>query len=193
MKIEKNVVVSLSYTLKNETENGDVIEICNAEKPLEFVYSIGSMLPKFEENILGLQQGDSFEFTLSPEDAYGIQNPQALVTVKKDIFVIDGVLREDLLAIGNVLPMKNEAGQAMNGVIKEIDHTTENVVIDFNHPLAGKTLFFTGKIESLREASEDEIANGLAQSGCGGNCSCSDLSAACNDNSAGCGSGCGCH
>jgi len=199
MKVEKNVVVSLSYTLKNEAANGDVIEICDASKPLEFVCLTGSMLPQFEQNILGLEQGSSFEFTLSPEDAYGIQNPQALVTVKKDIFIIDGVLREDLLVIGNVLPMRNEAGNAMNGIIKEIDDESGDVIIDFNHPLAGQTLYFTGKIESLRAATEDEVAHGLAKGGCGGNCGCSDSGGGCNDgdcgcdDSGGCGSGCGCN
>lgn len=195
MKVEKNAVVSVSYTLRDGEAQGTVIESCDASRPLEFVYENGSMLPHFEQNLLGLEQGSSFDFVLSPDQAYGEPNAQAFVTVKKDIFVIDGVLREDLLVVGNVLPMRNEAGNAMNGVIKEINDAAGEVVIDFNHPLAGKTLHFAGKIEDIREATEEELEKGLNRGGgCGGSCGCSETGDCnpenCDDDD--CGSNCGC-
>ena len=195
MKVQKNAVVSVSYTLREGESAGEVIETCTSLTPLEFMYENGSMLPEFEKQLAEMEQGSSFDFSLSPQQAYGESNPEALVTVKKDIFVIDGVLREDLLVVGNILPMRNEAGNAMNGVIKEINNDSNEVVIDFNHPLAGKTLHFSGTVESVREATEDELANGLKRAGgCGSGCGCAEpgdcSEGDCNDDS--CGSDCGC-
>jgi FKBP-type peptidyl-prolyl cis-trans isomerase SlyD len=191
MKIEKNAVVSLTYTLKQNSADGELIETCDASRPLEFIYDNGVMIPHFEQHIKELEDGGSFEFTLSPEEAYGQVNEDAMVNVSKDIFVIDGQLREDLLEIGKIIPMRNDEGQPLNGMVKEIKDDTNEVLLDFNHPLAGKTLHFAGKIESVRPATEEELKDGLQSGGCGSDCGCDDSSGDCG--SGGCGDGCGCN
>lgn len=175
MKIEKNKVVALSYTLKVE---GDVIETVKADSPMEFIFGTGYLLPKFEENIAGKIVGDSFEFTLTAADGYGENNPDAIVELPVDMFKIDGKLEEGLLTVGNVLPMQDSDGNRLQGSIEEVKE--EVVVMNFNHPLAGSELNFSGAVVSVREATDSEIMNGLfnekASTGCStescGSCGC---------------------
>lgn len=200
MKIEKNKVVSLTYTLRKDNKDGEILEVCKETKPLEFVFDSGLMLAHFEKNILGLAASDTFEFTLNPDEAYGQINESAIVDVNKDIFIIDGVLREDLLQIGNIVPMRDSSGHPLNGKITKVDDAENIVIIDFNHPLAGENLHFTGKIESIREATAEELAYGIGGKSCGcGSGGCSSDSCGSDDDDCcgssaeggGCGS-CGC-
>lgn len=184
MKIEKNKVVSLTYTLRKNDSNGEVLETCEATRPLEFVCESGVMLPDFEKNILGLQTDSPFEFTLSALQAYGEVNEAAIVEVSKDIFIVDGVLRDDLLQIGKSIPMRDNSGHPLNGKIVDVKDVENVVIIDFNHPLAGTVLHFTGKIEGIREATADELAYGM---NAGGGCGCG--SGGCGSDGGGCGSG----
>lgn len=202
MIIEKNKVVSLTYTLRKDESAGEILETCDTTRPLEFVYDSGVMLPHFEKNITGLKIGSNFEFTLTSQEAYGEIIEDAIVDVSKDIFIVDGVLRDDLLQVGKFIPMRDNSGNPLNGKIIEVNDGDNVVVIDFNHPLAGQKLYFTGKIESIREATEDELSFGLhGKGGCGcGSGGCN--SGGCGDNegdccseteNSNCGSGsCGC-
>ena len=87
MKIAKETAVAISYTL---TVDGQVADQATAEAPLKFVYGIGMLLPKFEEYLLGLEPGDKYSFTLSPEEGYGVSNPQMVIDVPKAAFEIEG-------------------------------------------------------------------------------------------------------
>ena len=168
MEIGNNKVVSLTYTL---TVNGKEIETVKAESPLQFIFGSGMLLPKFEEQIIGKQEGDSFEFLLVAKDAYGEPNPQAVVELPMNLFERDGKVEEGILTIGNMLPMQDSEGNRLNGVVKDVKPIEKKVVMDFNHPLAGADLNFKGKVEKVREATEKEAANGLfnekAQHSCG--------------------------
>ncbi|HOK61779.1 MAG: peptidylprolyl isomerase [Tenuifilum sp.] len=155
MNVSKNKVVSISYELKVD---GDLIDAAQADNPLVFLYGHGQLLPLFEDNIKDLAEGDSFEFMIPSKDGYGEVNDQAIVELPKEIFVIDGELQEDLLVIGNRLPMRDSEGNALDGTVVEV--TDNSVVMDFNHPLAGKDLYFTGKVENIREATAEEISHG---------------------------------
>jgi len=155
MNVSKNKVVSISYELKVD---GDLIDAAQADNPLVFLYGHGQLLPLFEDNIKDLAEGDSFEFMIPSKDGYGEVNDQAIVELPKEIFVIDGELQEDLLVIGNRLPMRDSEGNALDGTVVEV--TDNSVVMDFNHPLAGKDLYFTGKVENVREATAEEISHG---------------------------------
>ena len=182
MEINLNKVVSLSYTLEVD---GDVIETVTAEKPMMFIFGTGYLLPKFEEYIAGKKVNDTFDFTLSAEEGYGEIDESAIVELPKNIFEVDGKIEDGLLVPGNVLPMMDRDGNRLNGAIDEVKADT--VVMNFNHPLAGAALHFTGKVEAIREATETELTNGLfnekVQHSCGDGCA-SDCS------SCGCG---GCH
>lgn len=158
MQISKDKVVSLSYTLKEDHAGGNTIEVTKDSEPLVFIYGIGSMIPKFEENLNALKSGDTFEFMLKSEDAYGAFEEDAIIHLDKNIFKMDGVINEELLAIGNIIPMKDNQGHILQGKVMSVTDTA--VQMDFNHPMAGKNLHFTGKILDVREATADELSHG---------------------------------
>ncbi len=190
LEIAKHSMVTLTYDLRIDDEQGEVIEQATAERPLQFLYGAGTMLPKFESHLAGLTQGQPFEIRLSKNDAYGDVNEDAIVDLPKSVFLVDGKMDEELIAVGNTVPMMSSNGQRLNGLVLSIDD--ETVKMDFNHPLAGEDLFFAGKVLEVREASDEELAQILS----GGGCGCG--SGGCGDD--GCGSdhhdhghgGCGC-
>ena len=184
MKINKNTVVSLSYTLEVD---GEIIETVAVESPMQFIFGTGYLLPKFEENIIGKVVGDSFDFKLSSTEGYGEENADAIVELPKNLFEVDGKIEEGLLTVGNVLPMMDSEGNRLNGSVDSIKG--DMVVMNFNHPLAGEALHFVGKVEAIREATEEEIANGLFNEQAH---SCGDGDGECGDGSccSSCGGGC---
>jgi len=157
MKIGTNKVVALSYTLEVD---GDVMETVKADKPMEFIFGTGYLLPKFEENVINKEVGESFDFKLSAKEGYGEENPDAIVELPKDMFMVDGNIEEGLLTVGNVLPMQDSDGNRLQGSIDEIKD--EVVVMNFNHPLAGADLHFTGTVVAVREATQQELTHGLS-------------------------------
>ena len=169
MKVEKNKVVAVSYQLEVE---GKIADKSAPGNPLEYIHGSGMLLPKFEGALEGKEPGDGFDFVLSPEDGYGTYDPRYLVELPKTAFAIDGQVREDLLVVGRTIPMLNQAGQVVQGTVNQITDST--VTMDFNHPMAGKTLHFTGKVESVRSATDKELTEGLhgeylpQEEGCGG-------------------------
>lgn len=188
MKIENNKVVALEYTL---TVEGNVIETVTSERPLKFIFGSGTLLPKFEENILGKAVGDGFQFRLDAPDAYGEVNREMIIEIPKSAFEVDGKVDEEMLQIGKVLPMMDGMGNRLNGTIAGL--TESGVVMDFNHPLAGQNLEFQGKVVEIREATPQELEDGLygerRQGGCGSCGGCSG--GGCGENSGCGGGGCG--
>ena len=179
MKIEKNKVVALSYTL---TVDGDVMETVNADNPMEFIFGTGYLLPKFEENVAGKSIGDDFSFTLTASEGYGEVNNDAIVELPVDLFKIDGKVEDGLLTVGNVLPMQDSDGNRLQGTIDEIKEDV--VVMNFNHPLAGCDPNFSGKVVAVREATESELTNGLFNEKAASGCS----TGSCDSCGCGCGS-----
>ena len=166
MTINKDKVVALEYTL---TVNGEVIESVKAEKPLRFIFGAGTLLPKFEENVLEKSVGDAFEFRLEAEEAYGEVNKEMIVEIPKSAFEVDGKFDSEMIAVGKVLPMMDGMGNRLNGTVTGL--TESGVVMDFNHPLAGQALNFKGKVVEVREATQQELEEGLygeKRGGCGG-------------------------
>lgn len=188
MNIEKNAFVVLTYELRTDNENGQLIEKVDKATPLKFVFGSGRMLDSFEENINGLTTGDSFKFKIDCNNAYGEVNKDAIVELPKNIFVVEGQLREDLLVIGKHVPMMGANGQHLIGIVLNV--TNDIVTMDFNHPLAGEDLFFSGEILEVREATADELIGPSCGGGCGGSCggSCgSGCGSNCDEGNCGCG------
>ena len=156
MKIAKDMVAALAYELEVE---GKIADMAGREKPLEYIHGNHMLIPRFEEEVEGKEPGDRFEFTLSPAEGYGLHEPERVIDIPKEAFVVDGVLREALLQPGRTIPMLNSQGQVVQGTIAAI--AEESVRMDFNHPMAGKTLHFTGEVVSVREATGDELKFGL--------------------------------
>ena len=106
------------------------------------------------------------------------------------MFMQDGVLNEDIVFVGNTVPMMDASGMRLNGLVLEIGDDT--VKMDFNHPLAGEKLNFVGKVLAVREATDEELAALVAPQGCGCGSSCGCGSHE-EEEEGGCGSGgCGC-
>ncbi len=165
MQITKNTIVSLSYVLKRDDAKGEIIEETRAGDPLVFLYGNGQMLPKFEEHLSTLKSGDAFEFTLSSDDAYGELDQDAVIDLDKSIFMVEGKTDDDMLAIGNVIPMRDEQGHMLQGTVVSV--SKDSVRMDFNHPMAGNVLHFTGKVIEVRTATDEEVSHGHAH-GAGG-------------------------
>ena len=146
MSIKKNSRVKLAYTLKYDHANGDVIENISAENPLEVTIGVEDLIEKFEEKIMGLKKGDTFEFILSPEDAYGNYDENGIVSIPKSELMgdLDGIE----ISEGEIIPVTtDDDDEEMEAVVLEIEN--DIVTLDFNHPLAGETLHFSGKVVEI--------------------------------------------
>ena len=155
MKIEKHTVQSVTYTL---IVDGEVVDMAEKEKPMSFIQGIGMMVPGFESNSEGLTADSSYDFKLSPEEAYGHYEEEAVVDLPISTFMVDGKVNEDLLSVGQVVPMQDQDGSPLNGTVIELSE--EMVKVDFNHMLAGKELNFSGDILEVRKATQAEIDHG---------------------------------
>jgi len=196
MKISENKYITLSYDLNvGEGDNLELMEQATEDQPMEFVFGTNMMLDAFEKQIEGLEQGAEFNFQLTPEDAYGEYDDAQVIELPKNIFEIEGKIDNEVLFEGNVVPMMDSSGNRLMGSVVEIGD--DIVTMDFNHPLAGENMHFTGKVLGVRDASPEEIAALFSGGGCGcGSCDCgSEGSNKENSESCGCGSsnggGCG--
>lgn len=167
MKAEYNKKVAVSYEL---TVDGKVEDRADENNPLEFIPGHGQLLAGFEDAILGLEPGQTFELTLTPEQGYGEWDEQYKAELPKSIFLIDGELAKDILVPGNTVPLTTKGGQTMVGKVVEVND--ETVTMDFNHPMAGKTLHFTGKVIEVREPTFEEIQELLSRKSRGCDCGC---------------------
>ncbi|WP_256010515.1 FKBP-type peptidyl-prolyl cis-trans isomerase [Desertivirga xinjiangensis] len=156
MKIQPNSVVALTYDLYTTEDGQEVfVEKASEEQPLVFLYGVGMMLPKFEENLSGLAAGDSYDFHLSAIDAYGEKDANAVAELGIEMF--QGA---DLPEVDAVLPLQDNHGNQFRARVTNVSDT--NVTVDLNHPMAGQDLHFKGQILNVREATKDELAHGHA-------------------------------
>lgn len=158
LTISENKVVRLTYELSEDSKKDEVIEKVDADQPATFLFGVGGLLPEFEENLFGLKEGDSFKFSIASDNAYGPLDPNALVDIPKEAFTIDGKVQDDMLQVGSILPMRDNEDNFLQGRIVEL--RDDVVIMDFNHPLAGKDLYFKGTIIDVREATAEEISHG---------------------------------
>lgn len=134
--IEAGSKVSLEYTLRDDA--GAVLDSNKGKTPLEYTQGSEQILPALEQALVGLHAGDEKKVTIRPAEGYGEIDPGAVTEVPKDR------LPADALVVGTELVARNASGQTRVVRVKEIK--TETVVLDLNHPLAGKTLQFDVKI-----------------------------------------------
>jgi FKBP-type peptidyl-prolyl cis-trans isomerase SlyD len=158
MKIGKNKVVTMTYTLRQNDEQGEVIQKVDETRPFVQLFGAGTLLPSFEENLDGLEKGDTFGFQLSADQAYGNSSEEAILELEKKIFEIDGKVDTEMVAEGKMITMQDQHGNPLEGKVVAVKD--ESVIMDFNHPLAGEDLHFSGKILDVRDATAEEIDHG---------------------------------
>ena len=165
MKIAENTVVVLTYELKvtNEAEDSAPfsVEVRDQEDPFYFVFGNSGLPEKFERLLEDKSEGNSFQFTLSIEEAYGYADEELILTVPKTQFTGDKGFQPEMLQEGNFLPLIDEDGYPMQAkIIKDMG---EELLLDFNHPLVGMNLHFDGEVYKVREATEEESEQGFVE------------------------------
>ena len=157
MKAAPDTVVKITYELRTEPQ-GQVMDAADKESPFAFLFGHNNVLELFEKNLEGLIAGNQFKFILSPEEGYGEYDNEALIQLDKSVFTHEGQVMEDMLFVGNVVPLQDQHGNPFQGRIVNV--TDENVSVDLNHPFAGKTLYFSGEVMEVRAAHPVEIEHG---------------------------------
>ncbi len=180
-KIKPGKYVEITYDLYQVNADGSekLVHQVAPEDPEKFVFGITQgMIEPLEAALAGKEAGSTYDVVVSANDAFGPYDPEQIVTLEKDIFVVDGKFDKEMIKAGALVPMMTADGFRINGLVKEV--TEENVVMDFNHPLAGKDVRFKGEVKTVRDATPEELQ---PAHGCGCGCGCHDHE---------CGDECGC-
>lgn len=178
-----NKYVTVAYELYTDNDKGihELVEKAPIEHPFQFISGLGIALDSFENKILALTEGETFDFVLKVDEAYGPYEQDHVIELPKETFAINGRFDKDMVYPGAVLPLVNADGMRFQGLVLELKDNT--VIIDLNHPLAGKDLHFKGQVVTMRDATNEEIQALINHEGCncGGDCE------------GGCEGGCGGH
>lgn len=148
--IADGVVVSLMYKLEVE---GDVVAETEPDEPMEYLHGAENIVPGLEAALSGKRLGDKLSVTLAPDDAYGDYDPDDIDEIPRE-----DVAHMDDLEVGMVIEVEDDEGDVYLAFVREIGD--ETVTLDFNPPLAGKTLTYHVEVIGLREATEEELAHG---------------------------------
>ncbi|AXK48299.1 peptidylprolyl isomerase [Aliarcobacter trophiarum LMG 25534] len=172
-----NKVIGIEYTLK-DAKTGEQLDTNVGQAPLEFVSGKGQIIKGLEDKLVTMSANEEADVLVEAKDGYGEYNQEAIQTLPKEQFA--GIE----LVEGMSLYGQGEHGETIQVVVKSFDDA--NVTIDYNHPMAGKTLMFTVAILSLRDATEEEVQSGVVGgfAAMGGGC--------CGSSSGGGHGGCGC-
>ncbi len=150
MTIQRNKVVTINYTLMDET--GGLLESSEGQEPLTYLHGVGNLIPGLEASLEGKSAGASLKISVPPEEAYGVWDQEKVMDIPKSQF--SGV---ESVEAGMQFSVQGEAGEEVVTVSKV---EGETVTIDANHPLAGKTLAFDVTIVGIRDATAEELDHG---------------------------------
>jgi len=150
MQIADRTVASFNYTLTDDA--GAVIDTSEGRSPLAYLHGAGNIVPGLEKEMAGRKAGDRFDVVVPPEEGYGQPNPMLVQTVPREAF--QGV---DTIEVGMEFQAQTPQGP-LSVVVAKVD--AQNVTVDGNHPLAGKTLHFAIEVTDVRDASVEELAHG---------------------------------
>jgi FKBP-type peptidyl-prolyl cis-trans isomerase SlyD len=153
LTVADGLVVGLDYTLR--LDDGETVDSSADEEPLEFLQGQGQIIPGLEQALYGMAVDDQKKVVVAPAEGYGEEDPDAFELVDRDVFPADLDLRP-----GAGLRMRDESGRSMVAYVAEV--RPDEVLLDFNHPLAGETLHFEVKIAALRPATSEELEHGHA-------------------------------
>ena len=192
--------ITVAYSLYTDNSEGvhKLVEQAPVEHPFQFITELGVALEAFEAKLKDLNAGDEFDFTLSVDEAYGPYEQEHVIELPKSTFMLNGRFQKDVIFEGAVIPLVNADGNRFQGLVLEVKD--EVVIIDLNHPLAGKELHFKGSVVTSREATDAEVTALIkmmsGEGGCGCGCGCDGgCEGGCDSEGCGCGDhehGCGC-
>lgn len=164
MVVAQDVVVHLDYVL---TVDGEIADSTAGREPLPYLHGHNNLIKGLEDQLAGMQVGEGKTVTVAPEDAYGLLDETAFMDMGKNKFPENFEFN-----IGRPLRLNTGDGRIVSATISEVKDDV--VVLDFNHPLAGKSLTFEVSISDIREASEIELSVGRVDMGgcasCSGGC-----------------------
>ena len=151
MKIAKDTVATLEYRLT--LDDGEEVDASSPEDPLVYLHGYEEIVPGLERALEGKTVGERIQVTVKPEDAYGAYDENGVEEVPRD------QLPADLeLEVGGIITATDDDGDEVEFIIKDLRDGT--VVVDFNHPMAGKTLHFDVTIKEVRAATDEEKEHG---------------------------------
>ena len=153
MKITPQCVVALTWTLRDTL--GEVLD--ELDEPVEFLLGGADLLAKIEEALQAHEAGDELDIHMEPEDAFGDFNELRLFLEPRALFPAE--IEEGMTFDGAALPKGIDEKLPREGFYTVSEIYPEHVVLDGNHPLAGIAIRLSLKIESVREASLQEIAS----------------------------------
>lgn len=179
MEAKPNKYITIAYKLY-AVEDGerDFIEEAKADHPFQFISGLGTSLEAFENEVVDLNKGDKFEFTIPYAEAYGEYNEEHVLDLPKDIFIVDGRFDSEMIQEGRAVPLMDSEGNRMTGTVVEVKPDT--VIMDMNHPLAGADLLFIGEVVENREATTEEI-QGMINMMTSEGCDCGSCGGGCDD------------
>ncbi len=152
MKVAEQCIITIAYELRENNAEGELVEIMDANWPFKFYFGSGKLLPAFEAQLHGLEEGETFTFSLSPQEAYGYVRESEIIDLSMDLFEQSP---ETPLEVGKFITVTDDEGGQHNGQI--LSWTNTSVKVDFNHAMAGKTLHFSGVVLHVRPATVDEL------------------------------------
>lgn len=149
--ISKGKIVSIHYTLRGD--DGEVIDSSEGSTPLDYLHGAGNIVPGLEKGLDGHVVGEKLEVKVAPAEGYGVHDPRGVQRVPRQAFPEDVDLEP-----GMQFGAEDPQGDSTTVWIVKVED--EQVVIDMNHPLAGKTLHFAISIAAVRDATQEETAHG---------------------------------
>lgn len=149
-RIEDGVVVSMTYLLMVD---GEEAGRAGEDEPLEYLHGAENIVPGLEAALAGKKVGDRVQVTVPPEEAYGEYDEEEM-----DEFSMDEIPGSENLELGMIVEVEDDDGYIYEGSVVEIEDGV--ILVDFNHPLAGKTLNFDVTVIGLRAADEEELEHG---------------------------------
>ncbi len=152
MVIADQCVVSLDYKLTNS--EGDTIDASTPDQPLVYLHGAAGIIPGLEGELAGKAAGDDFMVTVRPEQGYGQRDERLIQQAPRSQFPADADIQ-----VGMQFTANSPDGN-FNVVVTEV--TPDTITIDANHPLAGMTLTFEGKVLDIREATAEELEHNHA-------------------------------
>jgi FKBP-type peptidyl-prolyl cis-trans isomerase SlyD len=156
MEIADKKVVRLDYTLRNA--GGDVLDSSDGQEPLSYLHGAQQIVPGLERALAGMTAGQSKDVVVSPEEGYGLPDPEGVFGVPRGAFPADAKLEPGQSFIG-----EDDQGQAVP--VRVVEVRDDMIVVDANHPLAGETLYFHVDVREVRDATAEELAHGHSHDG----------------------------